>query len=237
MAHRERVRYLEEMSSWQEMAKILAHEIKNPLTPIEVLVTSLGKAYASKTPQEFAAQLQQTQIMIEEEIGHLKHTVNRYSDFAKLPQAELVEADPVQVIKQHLPAVMARFVNARVAITAVDTAEDLRVRMDSSLFRPVLMNIIGNGVEANPGRDTAFAIGVSATKATVQVTISNDGEAVPAQIAPRIFDPHISARIGRDNMGLGLAIVKKIIVEHEGEIAYTEIGGHPSFSITLPRVG
>jgi signal transduction histidine kinase len=237
MAHRERVRYLEEMSSWQEMAKILAHEIKNPLTPIEVLVTSLGKAYASKTPQEFAAQLQQTQIMIEEEIGHLKHTVNRYSDFAKLPQAELVEADPVQVIKQHLPAVMARFVNARVAITAVDTAEDLRVRMDPSLFRPVLMNIIGNGVEANPGRDTAFAIGVSATKATVQVTISNDGEAVPAQIAPRIFDPHISARIGRDNMGLGLAIVKKIIVEHEGEIAYTEIGGHPSFSITLPRVG
>ena len=90
---------------------------------------------------------------------------------------------------------------------------------------------------SGPGRDTAFAIGVSATKATVQVTISNDGEAVPAQIAPRIFDPHISARIGRDNMGLGLAIVKKIIVELEGEIAYTEIGGHPSFSITLPRVG
>jgi signal transduction histidine kinase len=237
MAHRERVRYLEEMTSWQEMAKILAHEIKNPLTPIEVLVTSLAKAYASKTRQEFAVQLQQTQTMIEEEIGHLKRTVSRYSDFAKLPKAELVEADPVQVIKQHLPAVMARFVNARIVITALDTAEDLRARMDSSLFRPVLMNIIGNGVEANHGRDVAFAIEVIATKATIQITISNDGESVPAQIVPRIFDPYISARSGRDNMGLGLAIVKKIIVEHEGEIAYTEIGAHPSFSISLPRVG
>ena len=52
--------------------------------------------------------------MIEEEIGQLKRTVSRYSDFAKLPQAELVEADPIQVIKQHLPAVEARFVNARI---------------------------------------------------------------------------------------------------------------------------
>ena len=240
MAHRERVRYLEEMSSWQEMAKILAHEIKNPLTPIEVLVTSLAKSYKSKTPQEFEEQLQQTRAIIEEEIGHLKGTVSRYSDFAKLPKAELVAANPVQVIKQHLPAVNARFVNAQIVLKVAQPADDLRARMDSSLFRPVLMNIIGNGVEANPGRDVVFTVEVSATKAAILVSISNDGAPVPAQLAPRIFDPYISgisAGSGQDNMGLGLAIVKKIVVEHEGEIAYTEIGGHPSFSILLPRDG
>src|SRR6202035_577268 len=67
IAHRERVRYLEEMSSWQEMAKALAHEIKNPLTPIEVLVTSLSKSYQTKNEADFRAQLTQTQHMVEEE--------------------------------------------------------------------------------------------------------------------------------------------------------------------------
>jgi signal transduction histidine kinase len=236
MAHRERVRYLEEMSSWQEMARALAHEIKNPLTPIEVLITSLTKSYASKSSQEFQVQLHQTQTMIEEEIGHLKRTVSRYSDFAKVPQAELVEASPVEIIKQHLPAVIARFANARITTQTADTANDLRARMDCSLFRPVLMNIIANGVEANPGREVAFTIQVAGTKLSIHLAISNDGEPVPAHMAARIFDPYISARSGRDNMGLGLAIVKKIIVEHEGEITYSEVGGHPRFSISLPRV-
>jgi nitrogen-specific signal transduction histidine kinase len=98
------------------------------------------------------------------------------------------------------------------------------------------MNIIGNGVEANPGREVTFTITVSATRSSVHVDISNDGEAVPAKIAPRIFDPYVSGRGGGDNMGLGLAIVKKIVMEHNGEIAYAEVDGHPRFSICLPRV-
>jgi signal transduction histidine kinase len=236
LAHRERVRYLEQMSSWQEMAKALAHEIKNPLTPIEVLVTSLTKSYEGKAPQEFAVHLRQTQAMIEEEVGHLKRTVNRYSDFAKLPPAELVDAEPLQVIQQHLPAVKARFINARIVLHSADTADPLRARMDPSLFRPVLMNIVGNGVEANPNQEVTFTIEVNATKSSIHVDVSNDGEPVPAQIVPRMFDPYISGHGGRDNMGLGLAIVKKIIMEHEGDIVYTEVNDHPRFSISLPRV-
>jgi signal transduction histidine kinase len=236
LTHRDRVRYLEQMSSWQEMAKALAHEIKNPLTPIEVLVTSLTKAYAGKPPEEFAVHLEQAQTMIEEEIGQLKRTVDRYSDFAKLPPAELVEANPVQVIQQHLAAVGALFANARLLVDVADTADTWRARMDPSLFRRVLMNIVGNGVEANPGREVTFTMEVSASRSRIHVNISNDGAAVPAQIAPRMFDPYVSARAGQNNMGLGLAIVKKIIMEHDGEIAYADIDGHPRFSISLPRV-
>jgi signal transduction histidine kinase len=236
LAHRERIRYLEQMSSWQEMAKALAHEIKNPLTPIEVLITSLAKSYVRRSPEEFAEQLYQTQAMIEEEIGQLKRTVSRYSDFAKLPPAELVEEAPMEVIQHHLAAVRALYVNARVEMIGVERAEHVRARMDASLFRPVLMNIIGNGVEANPGRDVSFTIQVSATQSSIRVDISNDGAVVPPQIAPRMFDPYISGRGAPGNMGLGLAIVKKIIMEHDGEIGYTEVGGHPCFTISLPRV-
>src|SRR5215469_11167454 len=75
LRHKERVRYLEEMASWQELARMLAHEIKNPLTPIEVLVSSLSRAYLSKPETEFRQQLEQTQRMIAEELQHLKSTV------------------------------------------------------------------------------------------------------------------------------------------------------------------
>ena len=75
--HRQRVRYLEEMASWQDLARMLAHEIKNPLTPIEVLVTSLSKAYNSHSEQEFRGLLDRAQTMIMEELGYLKNKIGR----------------------------------------------------------------------------------------------------------------------------------------------------------------
>jgi signal transduction histidine kinase len=236
LAHREKVRYLEEMSAWQELARVLAHEIKNPLTPIEVLVTSLGKAYQSRTPEEFREQLTRTQAMIREELAHLKRTVSRFSEFARLPQVQLTEARPVEVIGQHLPAVAASFETARLELEARDCPDELRARMDPSLFRHVLMNIVRNGVEANPGRPVAFQIRATHTDRWIQMAISNDGEPVRADLVARIFDPYVSSKAGKDNMGLGLAIVKKIIIEHGGEIAYAETAGHPQFTISLPRV-
>lgn len=236
MAHRERVRYLEEMSSWQEMAKVLAHEIKNPLTPIEVLVTSLTKAHLIKTSPEFQEQLNQTQIMVAEEIGYLKRTVSRFSDFAKLPEVQLAEANPVDVLAQHLAAVRTRFGTARFVLEMPESRSKIRSRIDLSLFRQVLMNIIANGVEANPASAVTFSIALTTSAEAVRITITNDGEPVPAEIASRIFDPYISSKRDKDNMGLGLAIVKKIIIEHGGEIAYAERAGHPQFIISLPRL-
>jgi signal transduction histidine kinase len=236
LAHRERVRYLEEMSSWQELARVLAHEIKNPLTPIEVLVTSLGKAYQSRSPEEFREQLTRTQAMIGEELAHLKRTVSRFSEFARLPEVQLTEARPVEVIRQHLAVVAASFETAQLELEARSSPADLRARMDPSLFRHVLMNVVRNGVEANPGRPIAFHIRVTHTESWIRVAISNDGEPVRADLAARIFDPYVSSKPGKDNMGLGLAIVKKIIIEHGGEIAYAEEAGHPQFTLCLPRV-
>ena len=99
---RDRVRYLEEMSSWQELAKMLAHEIKNPLTPIEVLVTSLSKAYLGKSREEFLAHLEETQVMVGEELHHLKATVNKFSEFARLPQVQLADVDLPVLEKKEL---------------------------------------------------------------------------------------------------------------------------------------
>jgi nitrogen fixation/metabolism regulation signal transduction histidine kinase len=233
--NRERMRYLEEMSSWQELAKMLAHEIKNPLTPIEVLVTSLSKAYLAKSPDEFQAQLGQTQAMINEELAHLKSTVNKFSEFAKLPAVHLTEENLLEILRHHIKILATTFYSAAIE-EAFSSVDAVRAKLDTTLFRQVLTNIVRNGIEANTGRRVHFKISVASEGNLIKVAIGNDGCKVPAAIAGRIFDPYVSSHSGKDNMGLGLAIVRKIIIEHGGDIAYAEVLGHPVFTISLPRL-
>ncbi len=233
LRHRDRVRYLEQMASWQELARILAHEIKNPLTPIEVLVTALTRAHSERSPEEFGELLKQTQSMVREEIGHLKQTVRNFGDFAKLPSARLETLEPAVLIREQLGALSASFEAARLELDASGCPQGLRARMDSLLFRQVLTNIIANGVEANAGRVVKFSIRVSGDASTARIALSNDGEPVPATIALRMFEPYVSGKADSQNMGLGLAIVKKIVIEHGGEISYDEIQGQPRFTIRL----
>jgi signal transduction histidine kinase len=232
---RDKVRYLQEMSSWQELAKMLAHEIKNPLTPIEVLVTSLSKAYLSKGQPEFLAHLTETQTMISEELQHLKSTVNKFSEFARMPQVQLADVELVGEIDRQLKALSGVAENADFEVRA-PASQAVRVRLDVTLFRQVLANIVRNGIEANPERRVRFTLTITG-EATATVRIANDGVPVPSGIIERMFDPYISTKTGKDNMGLGLAIVKKIILEHGGDIRYELSENQPGFVITLPLLG
>jgi signal transduction histidine kinase len=234
--HRQRVRYLEEMASWQDLARMLAHEIKNPLTPIEVLVTSLSKAYTSRSEPEFRALLEQAEGMIVEEIGFLKNTVNKFGEFARLPAAQLVESDMSGVLTKTVKILATHFESAELKVTEELVPFEARARIDVALFRQVFTNIVRNGVEANPGRRVRFSIAASAAEGSIYLAIGNDGVPVPADLVERMFEPYVSGKSSKENMGLGLAIVKKIVIEHGGEIGYREEGGGPRFDIVLPRI-
>jgi signal transduction histidine kinase len=234
--HRQRVRYLEEMASWQDLARMLAHEIKNPLTPIEVLVTSLSKAYNSHGKEEFRGLLDQAQTMIIEELGYLKNTVNKFGEFARLPAAHLVEEEVSGVVAKIARSVAAGFDTADLQVSEAPAPLQARARIDSALFRQVVTNIVRNGVEANPGRRVRFGVRLVALEDSIALTIDNDGVPVPAELAGRMFDPYVSGKSNKENMGLGLAIVKKVVLEHGGEIVYAQVEGQPVFTITLPRV-
>jgi len=236
MRHKDKVRYLEEMASWQELAKMLAHEIKNPLTPIEVLVSSLSKAYLSQNETQFRAHLGQTQTMIAEELSHLKSTVNKFSEFSRLPSVQLTTEDLSSALEQLVGALSVNFETADIRIAAPRSPTPIRAKLDRTLFRQVLTNIVRNGVEANPARRLQFVIVITAGEDAIRISISNDGAPVSADIVDRIFDPYVSGKSRPDNMGLGLAIVRKIVIEHGGEIVYTEESGRPVFTISLPRV-
>jgi len=229
---RDKVRYLEEMSSWQELARMLAHEIKNPLTPIEVLVTSLSKAYLGKSQPEFVAHLEHTQQMIEEELRHLKDTVNKFSEFARLPQVQLTTVDFAEWLRRQSRNLAEQAGRADFDLQL--PSEPAPVRIDPTLFRQVLVNLVRNGIEANPGR-VRFTLTLDLRDDRLALSVANDGVPVDPAIAPRIFDPYISGKSGKDNMGLGLAILKKVVLEHGGEVRYEERESRPVFVIDLPR--
>jgi signal transduction histidine kinase len=234
--HRQKVRYLEEMASWQDLARMLAHEIKNPLTPIEVLVTSLSKAYSSQSESDFRRLLDQAQTMIIEELGYLKNTVNKFGEFARLPSAHLVEEDFSSVVAKIVKAVGVLFDAAELLVSERPSPLGARARVDVALFRQVVTNIVRNGVEANPQQRVSFEIELVASEDSITLSIGNDGRPVPPDLTARMFDPYVSGKSNKENMGLGLAIVKKIVIEHGGEILYQEIAGRPTFTIVLPRV-
>ncbi|HTE43225.1 MAG TPA: ATP-binding protein [Steroidobacteraceae bacterium] len=236
LVQRERVRYLEEMSTWQAMAKMLAHEIKNPLTPIEVLVTSLSKAYQARTPLEFADQLKRTEAMIVEELGHLKSTVNKFSAFSRLPAVQLVECNVAELVTQHSLAIATGLESADIRFSVAPDAKGAIVRADTTLLRQALTNIVRNGVEANAASRVSFDIKLTAQPTEVRIDIVNDGTPVRHDIATKIFEPYVTGTGGKDNMGLGLAIVRKIVIEHGGEVTYIEQSGRPCFTIVLPKV-
>ena len=235
LKQREKVRYLQEIATWQELAKMLAHEIKNPLTPIEVLVSSLRKAHAQLSSDDFAARLAQTQTMIGEELQHLKRTVDHFSDFARLPEVKLESVDLAATLSAQLQAVASMFPRAKIDWGA-GTATAVRSSIDPTLFRQVLTNIVRNGVEANPDRDACFTVRMATVERRIEISLANDGAPVSDELVPRLFDPYVSGTRGKDNMGLGLAIVRKIVIDHGGDIRYQTRQGRPVFVITLPGV-
>jgi signal transduction histidine kinase len=232
---REKVRYLQEISAWQELAKMLAHEIKNPLTPIEVLVSSLRMAHEQLSNDDFRARLAKTQRMIGEELQHLKRTVDHFSDFARLPEVKLEPVDLAATLTVQLQAVGSMFPNTKIEWEA-EPAAGVHARVDRTLFRQVLTNLVRNGVEANSGRDVRFFVRMTRTEQGIELSLRNDGVPVPGELVPRLFDPYVSGTRGKDNMGLGLAIVRKVVIDHGGDISYRACGEDPMFVLNLPGV-
>ena len=173
--------------------------------------------------------------MIAEELGHLKSTVNKFSALSRLPSVRLAEEDLHSALTQLVSALSLNFAMADIQVVPPHSSATIRLRMDLTLFRQVLTNIVRNGLEANPDRRVRFDIIALASENSVVISISNDGAPVPASLAERLFEPYVSGKSGPDNMGLGLAIVRKIVIEHGGDIVYTAQNRRPVFVISLPR--
>jgi nitrogen fixation/metabolism regulation signal transduction histidine kinase len=253
---RARLEYLQRMASWQEMAQRLAHEIKNPLTPIQLAVEQCHQKYVGEDPK-FRQLLDTTLEIVEEEVGTLRRLVENFGNFARLPTAELKLASLRDFLRDcrdqlgHLedPSLGSDSPDAEPIPTQnvdIDWAlpkESLPAAIDRQMLRRVIVNLVRNSVQAirderasKVADESMGHVRVSAEKtpAGVDVIVEDDGPGIGEEQRVRVFDPYFTTKT--DGTGLGLAIVKKIVVEHGGEIEVGQSGalGGARFVLHLP---
>jgi signal transduction histidine kinase len=247
--NRARVEFLQRMSTWQEMARRLAHEIKNPLTPILLAVEECHRKYDGSDPN-FRKLLDTTLEIVEEEVGTLRRLVGEFSAFARLPRAELAEGDLGDFLREqasHAHIVRDEsdptrsqtppFGSSKVAVEWKVPDQPMPANIDRQMLRQVLSNVLRNATQAVVAHRGQGRVEVSVTpeREAFIINIDDDGPGVPEPMRDSVFDPYVTTKA--DGTGLGLSIVKKIVVEHGGTV---DAGGGPlggaRFRIRIPRL-
>jgi signal transduction histidine kinase len=219
------------LEAWAEMARIIAHEIKNPLTPIRLSVEHLREVWrrsGGATP-EFERVLEECVTNVLKQTDELKHAASEFSDYARLPRPEIGATDVARVVRDSAAAFSA----APGVRWSIRAEPGVLAEADPRLLARVLSNLIGNAVDALSGSPGEIGISVRKEDGRVVVTVEDSGPGVPPRILPRLFDPYFSAKSG--GTGLGLAIAKKIVEEHGGAItAENRRGGGFRVRFDLP---
>lgn len=252
---RTRVEFLRHMGEWQKMARRLAHEIKNPLTPIQLAVEECHRRYTGEDPA-YQRCVQTTLEVVEEEVGSLRRLVTQFSSFARLPQAELAPADLAEFLRdqaEHVEATRGGEAPAlegesdEALLRHVDVRFDLPEEtmpalLDREMLHRVLSNLITNAAQAlRDARDPAESDSWGRVDVTLarhqggyRITVDDDGPGVSEKVRETVFDPYVTTK--EDGTGLGLSIVKKVVVDHGGriEVARSPLGG-ARFAIDLPE--
>ena len=196
----------QKLAAWNEAARRIAHEIKNPLTPIQLSAERIARKFGKEQPQ-----IAEGCRVIVDEVGHLKRMVDEFARFARMPAIHLRHAQLAEILQQ--AAGLYRDVKPHVTIS-VDVAPDLELLMDPEQIRRAVGNLLKNAVEATESGE----IRVSARKAPhrVVIEVADPGRGVPDSDKDKLFLPYFSTK-GRGT-GLGLAIVHRIVRDHDGQI-------------------
>jgi signal transduction histidine kinase len=235
---RDRIVYLEKISGWQEVARRLAHEIKNPLTPMKLAFQQLDARWRSSAAKdadpEFGRLLGEAGEIVRDEIGTLQRLVEEFSGFAKLPEVKPEPAELGEFVDDFLRT--SPQIREGADVEVVRASGETPVALDRALMRRVLANLCANAAEAVRPARARIHVGVARTRDRAVLTVSDEGPGIERAARDRIFDPYYTTKQG--GTGLGLAIVKKIVLQHGGEVQVGDRpGGGTTFSLVLPLRG
>jgi nitrogen fixation/metabolism regulation signal transduction histidine kinase len=218
--------HAQKAAAWQEVAQRIAHEIKNPLTPIQLSAQRLVRFLERRAlaPSSSPAAARELEVLVAEcagliqrEVGTLGSLVDAFSRFARFPQAVLAPADLNTVVSSALRVFAGRLDGITVR---TELAADLpSVRADTELLSRVLVNLIDNAAEAMEGavvRELTLSTRVAANAETLELVVADTGHGIAPQDKDRLFLPHFSTR--QRGTGLGLAVAERIVAEHHGTI-------------------
>jgi two-component system nitrogen regulation sensor histidine kinase NtrY len=227
-------------AAWQEVAQRVAHEIKNPLTPIQLsvdrLLRYLSRGGTSSDPPELARLVGECTALIAREVGTLKTLVSEFSQFARFPVARLAPAEPNSIVRRALDVFQGRLDDVTIH---TDLAPGLPlVKADDELLRRVIVNLIDNAAEAMEGsaaRHLKLTTRFRAEHDAVEITVADTGHGISPEDKERLFLPFFSTK--DRGTGLGLAIACRIVAEHHGLMrAEDNVPVGTRFVIELPAV-
>jgi len=225
-----RMRQAQRVAAWGEVAQRLAHEIKNPLTPIQLSAERLQHRLADKVSSQEAEILQRSTRTIINQVAALKAMVDAFSLYARSPEPDLQPLDLNLLTRE----VMGLYESSRPAMQLELGANLPLVSGDTAKMRQVIHNLLQNAEQAVS--DVAvprIVVRTEVTEAGVQLSMRDNGPGFPEALIGRVFEPYVTTK--SKGTGLGLAIVKKIVEEHNGRIAVAnDPSGGATVTIILP---
>jgi two-component system, NtrC family, nitrogen regulation sensor histidine kinase NtrY len=230
---RDRMIQAERVAAWRELARRLAHELKNPLFPLQITIENLQRS-RNAAPEQFEEVFRESTSTLLAELGHLKTIIGRFSDFAKMPVPQLEPVDVNQLAREvvQLFEAQLRAPGKPPVETKLQLASDAGdVPADPDQLRRALENLVLNALDAMP-QGGALTIRTARHDSKVAVEVSDSGVGLTPEECDRLFTPYYTTK--QHGTGLGLAIVQSVVSDHKGTIAvHSEPGQGTTFRIEL----
>jgi nitrogen fixation/metabolism regulation signal transduction histidine kinase len=231
---REQLVQSERVAAWRELARRLAHELKNPLFPLQLTVENLVRARALSV-EEFDEVFRESTATLGMEIANLKAIIGRFSDFSKMPKPELERIDAKDVVER-VRSLYEGAANreAKIEFATEIAGEPMAMMVDPELLHRALSNLVLNAMDAMPNGGK-LTISARPRGANIEIKVADMGEGLTQEECERLFTPYYTTKL--HGTGLGLAIVQSVVADHGGTIAVeSREGGGATFIITLPRI-
>jgi len=231
---RDRAIQAERVAAWRELARRLAHELKNPLFPLQITIENLRKA-RKRSESEFEEVFQESTGTLLAEVGNLKTIIGRFSDFAKMPPPNFEAVDLNEIVQNvmrlydaQLKAEGSSKIDAELHLAEVS----MRIQADGEQLRRAIGNLVLNAIDAMP-RGGVLRIASSREDGHVRLSVSDTGMGLTEEECARLFTPYYTTK--QHGTGLGLAIVQSVVSDHGGKISVVSTPGNgATFMIELP---
>jgi two-component system, NtrC family, nitrogen regulation sensor histidine kinase NtrY len=235
LGQKERLVQAERVAAWRELARRLAHELKNPLFPLQITVENLVRA-RQQNPEQFDEVFRESSRTLLAEIANLKGIVGRFSDFSKMPQPQLQRVQVNEVIRGAAQLFQAQLEAPGRAKISCELQLDSQLRpvpADTELLHRAISNLVLNAMDAMP-QGGVLTLRTRDDGDKVIIEITDTGTGLTSEECARIFTPYYTSK--QHGTGLGLAIVQSVVSDHGGTIrVQSEPGRGTTFVIELPR--
>ena len=228
--HRERLVQAERVAAWRELARRLAHELKNPLFPLQLTVENLMRS-REQSPQDFEETFRESASTLLSEIANLKSIINRFSEFSKMPQPHLQEVSLRDLVSGVVHVYEAQLEKMSITCHA-DFADSEPISADPELLHRAISNLVLNAIDAMP-QGGNLTLRTSRDVNTGRIEVGDTGSGLTPEECARLFTPYYTSK--SHGTGLGLAIVQSIVSDHGGRISVkSQPGKGTTFMIELP---